>query len=55
MNDGITNTIGMSLSKLQEMVKGRESQRVEHDWTPEQWQEAVLQWMMIQQIRKMTS
>ena len=55
MNDDITNTMGVSLSKLQEMVKDRESQRLGHDWAPEQWQEAVLQWMMIQQIRKMTS
>ena len=42
--DGINNSMDMSLSKLQEMVKGREgwhaivrggSQRVRHDWVTE--------------------
>ena len=45
--DGITDSIDMSLSKLQEMAKNREawhatvhgSQRVRHDWVSEQKQQ----------------
>ena len=43
--DGITNPMGMSLSKRQEMVKYRETwhaavHRVGHSWVIEQWQHA---------------
>ena len=53
--DGITDSIDMSFSKLQEMVKDREAcvlqfmglQRVRHDWRTEQQQqdEAKAKWI----------
>ena len=47
--DDITDSMGMSLNKLREMVKDREawhpafhgSQRVEHDWAAEQQQQTL--------------
>ena len=55
MNDGITDSMDMSLSKLQEVVKDSESQRVRHYWATEQQEEAVLPWRMTQQIDKMNN
>ena len=53
--DVITDSVGMSLSKLREIVKGREawqsmgSQRVGHNWATEQprqrrWHQQALEW-----------